>query len=86
MLKAKLTDVQADARSAGKATAEHLPPGPYRYEVTAKPGEHLGNGHVYIVDATGRKIASCWGNRDEKLALAALVIEARAALADGETQ
>lgn len=52
------------------------PPGPYSFMTTALPGEHLGTGHVYIVDANGRKIAACWGTKDEKLALAELIIRA----------
>ena len=55
----------------------HLPPGPYQYMVTAKPGDHDGNGHVYIIDANGRKIANIWGKPDEKMALAQLIIDAK---------
>lgn len=57
--------------------ADHLPPGPWEYETTAPFDGHHGKGHVYIVDANGRKIASCWGKPDEKLALKDLIIEAR---------
>lgn len=53
-----------------------LPSGPYRYETTAAPGAHDGSGHVYIIDAAGRRIASIWGKADEKLALADLIIRA----------
>jgi len=56
---------------------DNLPPGPFQYEITAPPGEHEGNRHVYIIDANGRKIASMWGRKEEKMALAALIIEAR---------
>lgn len=57
-----------------------LPPGPYTYEIiTAKAttGQPIGNGHVYITDATGRKIASIWGKPAEKMALAELICNAR---------
>jgi len=33
-----------------------------------------GVGHVYIVDATGRKIAAIWGKADEKGDTAALIV------------
>lgn len=51
-----------------------LPPGPYEPMVTARPGEHIGSGHVYLVDSNDRKIASLWGTPDEKIALANLII------------
>lgn len=54
-----------------------LPPGPFGYETTAPLDDHHGKGHVYIVDATGRKIAVCWGKPDEKLALKDLILDAR---------
>ena len=57
-----------------------IPPTPYSYMVTARPGEHEGAGHVYLVDASGRKIASLWGNPGEKIALALFVIDAAAKL------
>jgi hypothetical protein len=53
-----------------------LPPRPYSYSTTALPGQHEGAGHVYIIDATGRKIVSVWGRPDEKIALAELIVEA----------
>src|SRR3546814_10444253 len=53
-----------------------LPPGPYCYQTTALPGEHDGKGHVYLVDAAGKKIASIWGNADVKMALVGLFIDA----------
>lgn len=56
---------------------EDLPPGPWHYETTAAPGDHHGYGHVYIVDANGRKIMACWGPPKTKMATAALIIEAR---------
>lgn len=57
-------------------TAADLPEGPYHYETTALNGTHHGKGHVYIIDKTGRRIASIWGPAQTKLALADLIIEA----------
>ena len=57
-----------------------LPAGPFHYETTAPFGAHDGKGHVYIVDATGRRIASLWGPADTKLAMAELIINARSSL------
>jgi hypothetical protein len=54
-----------------------LAPGPWSYETTAAPGTPDGNGHVYIVDATGRRIASLWGPARVKMATAQLMITAR---------
>lgn len=54
-----------------------LPPGPYSYETICQVTGDEGNGHVYILDATGRKIASVWGKGKEKLALAELIISAK---------
>jgi hypothetical protein len=56
--------------------ADHLPALPWSYEITALEGEHEGAGHVYIVDATGRKIASIWGKPDEKIAVVQLIMDA----------
>lgn len=58
-------------------SASNLPPGPYEYMTTAALDDHHGVGHVYIVDANGRKIASIWGKPDEKLALKDLILKAR---------
>ena len=55
-----------------------LPEGPFSYLITAQRGAHEGSGHVYIIDANERKIASVWGKPEEKLALAELIIDARA--------
>jgi hypothetical protein len=33
-----------------------------------------GGGHIYLVDATGRKIAAIWGKAEEKQATADLII------------
>ena len=54
-----------------------LPPGPFAYMTTAPAGEHEGRGHVYIIDATGRKIGVCWGPPDTKLATVRMIIRAR---------
>lgn len=57
---------------------DHLPSGPFEYETTAPLDGHHGKGHVYIVDANGRKIAVCWGKPDEKLAMKDMILKARA--------
>jgi hypothetical protein len=67
---------KSDAAGDGMATAE-LPAGPWHYETTARRGEPDGTGHVYIVDATGRKIMSVWGSAATKMAIAELVLRAR---------
>lgn len=54
-----------------------LPPGPWHYETTALVGKPDGKGHVYVVDANGRRIACCWGPADTKIATANLMIKAR---------
>jgi hypothetical protein len=53
-----------------------LPQGPYEYMTTAALDDHHGYGHVYIIDASGRKIASIWGKPDEKMALVKMIVEA----------
>lgn len=55
---------------------KHLPPGPYAFHTTALPGQPIGNGHVYLVDANGRRIASIWGKGEEKIALVEMIIAA----------
>jgi|TARA_Y100000034_G_C6873213_1_gene398966 hypothetical protein len=55
----------------------NLPPGPYSYETTAPLDEHHGKGHVYIVDATGKRIGVVWGKPDVKMSLAYFVMSAR---------
>lgn len=57
-------------------TLDDMPEGPFEYETTALPGVHHGRGHVYIVDKTGRRIASLWGPAQTKMAMAHLIIEA----------
>ena len=56
--------------------SDHLPPGPYEFMSTAAMDKPLGNGHVYLIDRNGRKIAALWGRPDEKLALAEFIIKA----------
>lgn len=49
---------------------------PLEYEITAPPGAHEGSGHVYIVDATGKKLASLWGSAEAKMALCQIILDA----------
>ena len=56
--------------------SDHLPPGPYQFMTTAALDQPLGNGHVYLIDRDGRKIAALWGEADEKMALAEFIIKA----------
>lgn len=49
---------------------------PLDYMITARPGEHEGSGHVYIVDANGKKLASLWGPKETKIAMAQLILDA----------
>lgn len=55
---------------------KHLPPLPWSYSTNARVGEHEGKGFVYLLDANGRKIGTFWGNPDEKLATAQMVMDA----------
>ena len=55
-----------------------LPPKPFSWITTARPGEHDGTGYVYVLDSRCRKIASLWGNRNEKVAMAEMIVAARA--------
>lgn len=64
---------------------DNLPPAPWRLETTADTaGAHPGKGQVYILDGTGRRIASLWGRPAEKLATAALMCAARMEAAKGD--
>jgi hypothetical protein len=54
-----------------------LPPGPFLYETTADLDGHHGKGHVYIVDANGRKIGVLWGKPQEKMAMKDMILGAR---------
>jgi hypothetical protein len=54
-----------------------LPPFPWSYETRRSANtSHQGAGHVYLVDATGKRIASVWGHPDAKLAMVARVLDA----------
>lgn len=67
----------ADAKTGMRPDAiPNLPLGPFSYETTGRGDEPPGTGHLYIVDANGRKIASVWGRPAEKMALAELIIAA----------
>ena len=57
-----------------------LPPKPWSIMVTARADKYVGNGHVYICDANGRKIMSLWGAPREKMEMVELIIKAREAL------
>lgn len=57
-----------------------LPPGPYSYRIDTSKPERPWNGHVYVMDATGKPIASILGTPAVKQALTTLLIEARALL------
>jgi len=54
----------------------NLPPGPYDYETTAPLDSHHGKGHIYIVDANGKRLAAIWGKPDAKMALVDFILEA----------
>jgi hypothetical protein len=54
-----------------------LPKGPFTFLSTAREGKHLGSGAMFVLDANGRKVATVWGSPEEKVELAALMIEAR---------
>jgi hypothetical protein len=57
---------------------DDLPAGPWSYWMTQS--DPLANGHVYIIDASGRKIVNVWGKPAEKVAIAELIINARDAV------
>lgn len=50
-------------------------PRPWAYQFV---GAHRGAppGHLYLVDATGRKIAVIWGKAEEKAETAQLILDA----------
>ena len=61
-----------------KGDPKDIPPGPFNYETTVPDfNDHHGFGHLYIIDANGRKIAALWGKPDEKLAMKDLILNAR---------
>lgn len=51
-----------------------LPPLPWNWVSSDSPS---GNGafHIYLVDATGRKIAAIWGKGNEKQSMAERIVE-----------
>lgn len=53
-----------------------LPPLPWSYETNARTGAHEGNGFVYLLDATGKKIGTVWGTPDQKLAVVEAICDA----------
>jgi hypothetical protein len=52
---------------------ENLPPLPWNWVTSDSPSAN-GLFHIYLVDATGRKIAALWGKGDEKQALAEHIV------------
>lgn len=56
--------------------ANDLPPLPFSYLTNAPEGAGDGVGHVYLLDANGRKIGALWGKPSEKIALAELICDA----------
>ena len=46
----------------------HMPPMPYMLELSSTFTNN-GKCHLYLVDATGKKIAALWGTEDTKHAL-----------------
>lgn len=57
----------------GEPTENGLPQLPWNWEAAGSPS---GNGayHIYLVDATGRKIAAIWGKGAEKQAMAEHIV------------
>lgn len=50
-----------------------VPPTPWDWTVSETPSAN-GHHHVYLVDATGRKIGALWGKGPEKEAMAKLIV------------
>ena len=59
-----------------RASDASLPPGAYGVTARAHEGQPLGSGDVYLTDANGRRIATFFGEPEEKIALAHLVVDA----------
>lgn len=55
--------------------APALPPFPWDWTVAAFPTNNAKS-HIYLVDATGRKIAAIWGREGEKELTADLILKA----------
>ena len=65
--------MSAGARAPGVAD---LAPMPWTW-ITTSPDEGFeGSGHIYLVDANGRKIACIWGKAREKVAAANFICDA----------
>lgn len=53
-----------------------FPPAPWTYETNTLAGKHPGSGFVYILDATGRRIAAIYCSPEEKIAVAEFICSA----------
>lgn len=53
---------------------KHLPPLPWSLEMSGTASNN-GAHHVYLVDATGKKIAALWGTDKSKQALGEWLME-----------
>jgi hypothetical protein len=62
-------------------TPPALPPKPYALMTSGSPSKN-GTLHLYLIDATGRKIAAIWGKPGEK----ELIAEHILALVNGEAK
>lgn len=52
-----------------------LPPLPWNWETSGSVSNN-GSYHLYLIDATGRKIAAIWGRNDEKILTANRILDA----------
>lgn len=69
---------QSPKDRGGPMNAPRIPtftPTPWDWEATVQFGDTFA-GHVYLVDAAGRKIGTLWGKGEEKIANAKLVSRA----------
>lgn len=55
--------------------ADDLPPLPWDWTASERPTNN-GAFHIYLVDASGRKIGSLWGKGPEKEAMAKAIVAA----------
>ncbi len=91
-MKQAKADTEIVAMRAVLATLAAIEPPPQRADgaPSSAPWNLLsssapsGNGsfHLYVVDASQRKIAALWGSEDEKLANGALICDARNGIPD----
>lgn len=58
------------------ADRDTQPPAPLPWDWIWIDAKASGGGHVYLVDANGRKIAAIWGKAGEKEATADLILKA----------